>query len=124
MRDGAVKNFIWEVFRAVIAAVIFSLAAVLIFALIIKLFLLPSSVITIVNRVIKAVAVFGGCLLFIKEERGIFKGAAAGVLAVAVTYLIFAAIAGSGFTYLFFAELLFGCAIGAISGIIAVNIRK
>lgn len=124
MRAGAVKNFVWAVLRAVIAAVIFSLAAVLIFALVIKLFSVPSSVIPVVNRVIKTIAVSGGAILFIREEKGLLKGAAAGVLSVALTYLIFAAIAGSDFSYLFFAELLFGGAVGAISGIIAVNIHK
>jgi len=124
MQREAVREFVLEAVKAVVAAVIFSLAAVLIFALVIKLFAVPSSAIPIVNRIIKALAILGGTLIFIREEKGLFKGAAAGIIAVTVTYLIFAAIAGSGFSPLFFAELLFGGAVGGISGIIAVNIHK
>jgi len=124
MREDAFKRCAAEVLKAVVATVIFSLAAVLAFAGIIKLFSVPSEAITVVVRIIKAAAIFAGVVLFIREEKGIFKGAAAGIASVAVTYFIFSAIAGEAFSALFFAELLFGGVIGGISGIIAVNIRK
>lgn len=124
MQDGAFKRCAFEALKAAAAAVIFSLAATLAFAGIIKLFSLPSEPIAVVVRIIKAAAVFAGIVLFVREEKGIFKGAAAGAVAAAVTYFIFSAIAGEEFSPLFFAEVLFGGVIGGISGIIAVNIRK
>lgn len=124
MRQGVLGRFLFQVAKAVIAAVVFSIAAVLLFALAIKLFSIPSSAIAVVTRIIKAFAIAGGAVLFIKEERGLLKGIAAGALGAAVTYLIFAAIAGGEFSILFLAELLFGAVIGGIAGIIAVNIRK
>lgn len=124
MRQSVLGQFIFQAAKAVIAAVVFSLAAVLLFALVIKLFSVPSSAITVVTRIIKALAIAGGVILFVKDERGLLKGAAAGTLGAAVTYLIFAAIAGGKFSVLFLAELLFGAIIGGVAGIIAVNIRK
>lgn len=124
MRDGTFKICIFEVVKAALSAVVFSLAAVLIFAALIKLCGIPSSAIAYVVRGIKAAAVIGGVLLFVREDRGIFKGAFAGIIAVAVTYFIFSAMAGGEFSPLFFAELLFGGVIGAISGVIAVNTCK
>lgn len=124
MREGVLKRCAFEALKAAAAAVIFSLAATLAFAGIIKLFSVPSEAIAVVTRIIKAAAVFAGTVLFVREEKGIFKGAAAGAAAAAVTYFIFSAIAGEEFSPLFFAEVLFGGIIGGISGIIAVNIRK
>lgn len=124
MRYGTFKVCVFEVFKAALSAVVFSLAAVLIFAAIIKLCGVPSSAITPVVRGIKAATVIGGVLLFVREEKGIFKGAFAGIAASAISYFIFSAMAGGEFSALFFAELLFGGIIGAISGIIAVNMRK
>lgn len=124
MREGVFKRCTLEAVKSAAAAVIFSLAATLAFAGIIKLCSVPSEAIGVVVRILKAAAVFAGVILFIREEKGIFKGAAAGAVATAITYFIFSAMAGEEFSPLFFAEMLFGGVIGGISGIIAVNIRK
>ena len=105
-------------------AVIFTLAAVLVFALAIKLFSLPSSVITPVNQVIKFVAVFIGCFFCIRPGRAFFKGLLCGAIVAFVTYFLFAVIAGSiSFGWMNLLNLLFGAPAGAISALIAAAAR-
>ena len=105
-------------------AVIFTLAAVLVFALAIKLFSLPSSVITPVNQVIKFVAVFIGCFFCIRPDRAFFKGLLCGAIVALVTYFLFAVIAGSiSFGWMNLLDLLFGAAAGGISALIAAAAR-
>ena len=83
-----------------------------------------SSVITPVNQVIKALAIFLGCLLSLRDTKGWLKGAIAGILVILFTYFIFAIIAGEiSFGLSNVLEFLFGGVAGAISGVIAVNLH-
>jgi len=119
------KNAALQVLKATCAAVVFSLAFVLVFTLIIQAASLSSGVIKPVNQVFKIIAIAGGGLLFIRGEKGLIKGAVYGVCAVLVTYLLFSIIGGSFAVSWFFAlEILLGAAAGAISGVIAVNFKK
>lgn len=122
--ESGALSFFLIVLKGVAAAVIFSLAAVLLFALIIKLFSLPSSVITPVNQAIKVLSVLLSSLVFVRGNKGFLKGILLGLFAVAATYLVFAAIGGANFSWKFFIELLLGAIVGGIGGIIAVNVRK
>ena len=116
---------ILQIVKAVLAAAIFSMVAVLIFSLIIQLCSLGSGVITPVNQVLKIVAIVLGGIMFIRGERGLLKGAIYGVAAVLVTYLLFSIIASSfSVTWLFVLEIALGAFVGAVSGIIGVNIRR
>ena len=67
-----------EMGKSVCVSVIFTLAAVLIFALFIKLFSIGSSVITPVNQIIKMLAIFIGCILCLKPGKTALKGARIG----------------------------------------------
>ena len=66
----------------------------LILALVVKLCSLGASVITPVNQIIKMLAVFAGCFLCIRGPRPVVRGLISGVITVAVTFFLFAAIAG------------------------------
>lgn len=123
--DSALIRFMADVGKAVGIAVLVSLGGVLLFALVIYLAALPSSVITPVNQIIKVIAIFLGCVLGFRPEQGIAKGAVAGLLSIILTYLIFAFLSGGvTFSVTAILELVFGGIIGAISGIISVNLRK
>ena len=116
---------ILQIVKAVLAAAIFSMVGVLVFSLIIGLCSLNSSVITPVNQVLKIIAIALGGIMFIRGERGLLKGAIYGVAAVLVTYLLFSIIASSfSVTWLFVLEIALGAFVGAISGVIGVNIRR
>lgn len=119
LRGGAV-----EIAKSVCISVIVTLAAVLLFAFLIKIFSIGSSVITPVNQIIKALAIFAGCLFSLRESKGWLKGAISGILVILLTYFIFAIIAREiSFGVSNVVEFLFGGIAGAISGVIAVNLR-
>ena len=116
---------IFQVAKSVLASVLISLAFVLIFTVFIQLFNLSSGVIRPVNQVFKILAVVGGGLLFIRGDKGLIKGAIYGVLAIFLTFLIFGAIAGTiSMTWKFAVELLIGGVAGAITGVLAVNMKR
>lgn len=118
-------EFIRDVGKGVLCATAAALLSVLLFALVIKLFSLPSSVIFPVNQVIKAAALLLGCFFGVGREQGLFKGILIGFFFMFVTYFLFLVLGGmQNFSPLFFLELLFGAVIGALGGILAVNIRK
>lgn len=119
------RENILQVTKAVLAAILVSLAFVLIFTFIIQLFNVPPEAVKPVNQVFKIVAVAVGGILFIRGEHGLVKGFIYGVVAIVLTYFIFAFIAGVlNITWLVVPEMLLGGVAGAISGVIAVNIKK
>lgn len=117
--------FFSETGKAIGISIIFTLASVLLFALIIKLFNLDQGVIKPVNQFLKVISIFTGCFFCFRQGKGFLKGAFVGILVVLLTFFIFAIIAGSiSFTSSFLIELLFGALIGGISGIITVNLKR
>ncbi len=118
------KN-IFQIVKASSASVIVSLLFVLIFTLIIQLFSLPLGAVKPVNQVFKILSIAIGGLIFIRGDKGWLKGIIYGFIAVIVTYLLYGAISHSlSISWKFAIEILLGVASGAISGIIAVNIKK
>ncbi len=119
------RTHIFQVVKSVLASVLVSLAFVLIFTVAIQLFTLPVTVIRPVNQIFKIVAIAAGGLLFIREGKGIIKGAVHGALTVIITWLIFSAIAKVFVAdWKFIVEILIGAAAGAVTGIIAANIKR
>ncbi len=118
--------FFSSIIKAAALSVIVSLVGALIFALVLSFTNLDGGVIKTVNQFIKILAVFLGCFFFIKDNAGLFKGLIAGAVSAFITYLIFSLVSGVGikFGLEFFVDLAFTAVIGAISGIIAVNVKK
>ncbi len=114
-----------QISKATAAAVVAALVYSLLFAAVVTLFGLPSSVLMPVNQVFKIVCIALGGLLFIRGERGLFKGAVFGISAVVQTWLLFSTIACSfeiGWGLVL--ECVIGAFAGGITGIIAVNVKK
>ena len=123
MKGG--KSGVAEVARGVGFSVVFTLAAVLVFALVIKLFSIGSGVILPVNQVIKYVAIFLGCFLCIRTDKRIVMGVVCGACTAVLTYLLFAAIAGSiSFGWGNIIDFVCGALAGGISGALAGLIRS
>ena len=119
------RTNVFQILKAVFAAVLFSLAFVLIFTVIIQLFSLPLTAVKPVNQVFKILAIAAGGLIFIRGDKGLIKGVIHGLSSVIITYLVFSLISMSfAVSWLFIVELLVGAVAGATSGIIAVNIKK
>lgn len=106
-------------------SLIISLVSILIFAFIVRSALLSNGVIKCVNQFIKIISIFLGCVFFIKGKGGLVKGALLGLLFFILTTLIFA-LFSAGFTISLslVIDLFFCVIVGAISGIISVNISR
>ncbi len=119
------REIAFQIIKAAVASVVFSLIFVLAFAAIIQLFSVGAGAIKPVNQVFKIICLALGCIIFLRGDKGLLKGAVAGALYIVATYLIFGAIGGGltfGWTTL--AELAIGIFSGGVSGIIAVNVKK
>lgn len=124
MLNGNVRDF-FEIGKAILVGVLFCLVATLAFAFVIRIAELSSAVIAPVNRVIRALAIFLGCLIGLSDNKGLLKGAAAGILIFCLTFVIFSFIGGGfRFSLWLLAEFFFSFLVGAISGTIAVNVHK
>ena len=119
------KGTVLQILTAAAVSVLLVMAGVLLFAGAIRLFSLPTSAVRPVNQFIKTVGLFLGCVFTLKGSRGALKGLFAGIIAALVLVLVFA-VAGKAFPGLASAalDLLLFAAVGLISGIVAVNVKK
>lgn len=121
---GEVGRAAAEIGKGVCAAAVVTLAAVLVFALLIKLFSISSSVIMPVNQLIKMAAIFTGCFVCLRPGRALAKGAICGVVVILATYFLFAIVAGEiSFGWKNVLDWLFGGVVGAISGIVCAAVK-
>lgn len=121
----SVKDDLFDILRAILISTIFSIVAILIFTIIVQFSQINENGIMIGNIIIKTLSVLVGCIFGIRNGKGILKGLISGLLFLVLTWLIFSAING-GFVAGAFSwiDALCGIAVGAISGVIAVNIRR
>ena len=116
------KIFSFNLIKAVLIALIFSCASILIFALVLYLFSIPNEAIKPINCLIKVLAVFIGCFFSIKGERGLIKGLIYGGIITVIAFFFFALLSGTfAFGVSFLWELLLGLTVGAVAGIVTVN---
>ena len=112
-------------FKGLLIGVSVCLAAILIFAFVLKFAEISEGWIKFINQVIKLFGITAACLVGVKGEKGFLKGAAIGLAVVAVTYLLFGLISGSltfGVSTLF--EAGYGLICGSLAGILAANLKK
>ena len=118
-------SVIFQIIKGVGIALAFSFLATVVFASILQVFPIPDKVIYPVNQTVKVVAVILGALVCIRGEKGLIQGLAIGALFTALSYLTFSALGGDfSLSWLIFAELALSLFAGAVSGAIAVNLRK
>ncbi len=117
------RRLLAQTCRSICVSALIVLAAVLVFALLIRFLSISSAVIMPVNQVIKLLSVAAGCILCLREKP-VLCGAAAGAGTALVTYFLFAAIAGSiSFGWGNVADFAFGALAGAVGGAIGGVIR-
>ncbi len=108
--------------KATVIALVYSLFAILLFAIILNFCSFDQVVIKPVNYLIKVLAVFLGCYFSIKNGKGLIKGAIYGLVITIICFFVFALISKSlNFNIYLLWDMLLGVAIGAITGIIKVN---
>lgn len=121
------KAFWTQVLKGTLIAVSFSLVAILIFALIIKYVGITDNLISPINQVIKVISIFIGTFFALKKDcsKGLAKGLFIGVFYTALAYILFSALSRTfAFNLTLLNDMLFGMIIGAICGIIAVNLKR
>ena len=119
------RRTVWEVTKASIAIVAFSLFSLAIAAAFIRSLAPKQVVLTAINWIIKAAGSFAFCAIFIRGGRAAFKGMAAGLISVILTMLLFALI-GGGFhlDVLFLVELLLCALLGGFGALVGAKLRK
>lgn len=116
-----------SVAKGTLIAICVSLVLVLIFAFLLKFTNLPENAIRPVNQVIKGASVLIGVFVGMKKnkELGLVCGLLIGVLFTILAFLVFSILGGTFLLDLtFFTDVVFGAVIGAICGIICVNLKK
>ena len=123
-KTGNIKIDVADVLKTVLFATLISLGFFLIFAIILRFASVPNDVILPVNIAIKILSVFIGVLISFKNaQTGLLKGAISGLLYMLFTFLIFSALTGFKDVKFSWIDLVTLPVAGAISGIIAVNVR-
>lgn len=121
------KKILGAIIKGSLIALCFTLVGILIFAFILKFTNIPESVILPVNQVIKGVSVFMGVFIGLKKskEMGLLSGLLIGLIYTFVAFLTFSILDGDfAFDKRLLNDVLFGSVMGAICGIICVNIKK
>ena len=121
------NSFVISVAKGMLVAVCVSLILVLLFAFILKFTNIPESTIKPVNQVIKGLSILIGVFIALKKskELGLVSGLLIGFLYTIVAFVIFSCLGGVfAFDITFLTDILFGAVMGAICGIICVNLKK
>ncbi len=113
--------------KGVVVGLCVSLVGILLFAFILRFTSISDKVIAPVNEVIKGVSIFFGVFIGLKKYKkmGLLNGILIGFLFTVVAFLVFSLLDGAFcFDRTFVNDMLFGSIIGAICGIICVNLKK
>ncbi len=118
-------NGFFSIVKATGFALAFSLLSAVIFAVILQTTSLSERVIYPINQTIKGISIALGVLFLVRGEKGWLKGGVVGLLFTALSYLAFSAIGGDfSLGWLILLEVLIAALVGAISGSLAVNLRR
>lgn len=125
--DQNTPSVFLTVLKGALVALSISLIGILIFAFVLRFVSIPDGAISPVNQIIKGVSVLIGTLFALKKtkEMGLINGLLIGFTYTAISFLTFSILDGNfSFSTTLLNDLLFGSIIGAICGIIAVNLKK
>ena len=120
------NNILMAILKGSLIAVVVSLVGILFFAFIIKMFGITDQFLKPVNQIIKGISillgVFGGLKAY--KEKGLVLGLVIGLVYTLLAFLVFSTLNGNfKFDKSLLTDVLFGGIMGAISGIIAVNLK-
>ena len=111
--------------KASVFATGLSLVFALIFAVIVRFCSVTETTQLVVAQSLKAISLAAGCLGCIKTDGGWKKGLLAGIVFTLLTYFSFSAIGGGlSWSWKWLLDVALGVAIGSLSGIAAVNLKR
>lgn len=125
MENHNLNGGITNVVKGIGIAITVSLVCVLIFSAIVKFCMLSSTVIRAVNQFFKIISVFLGCFFAVKQNKGLVKGIAVGLIYTLLIHLIFCLLSSHAyFTTTLLWDLVMAIVCGGVFGAIAVNKSK
>ena len=125
--DDNSPKLLFVLLKGTLISLAVSLVGILIFAFFIKYVAVPTSAIRPVNQVIKGISLLVGTFIALKktDKMGLVTGLLIGLFYTVLAFVVFSILDGHfEFSKTLVNDLLFGGIIGAICGIIAVNLRK
>lgn len=121
MSDNAFVSFL----VSTLAALLVSVAAILIFSLIVMATGLGSGFVTFINYLIRLISLTVGIFTFASGNRGVLKGMGFGLSYAILSTIVFSLIGGSfSFDLKLLADFIYCVAVGAVLGTLAVNVKK
>ncbi len=122
--ENSYGNGMFSVLKAAALALAVSFLSTVVFAVILHSAALSEKLVYPVTQTLKAVSLAIGVLVFVRGEKGWLKGGGAGLLFAALSYLAFSSLGGDfSLSWLIFLELAITLAVGALAGILAVNLK-
>lgn len=113
--------------KGVVTGLCVALLGILIFAFILRFTSISDKLIAPVNQVIKGVSIFFGVFIGMKKykQMGLLSGFLIGLIFTIVAFLMFSILDGTFcFDRTLLNDIIFGSVVGAICGIICVNLKK
>ena len=118
------NNILLQTAKAILLAIIFNLAYVLLFAGVLKIFNLDNNTIKLINQVAKIIILLTVGIICISGEKKIIKGLLFGLLTLTISYIIFILLSSQAIVPKDLCiEIVFGTIVGTITGVV-VKILK
>ena len=126
-REHKDRSFLLAIIKGSLIALCISLVGILIFAFILKFASISDKAIRPINQIIKGVSVLIGVFVAMRkvDKMGLVGGLLIGLVYTILAFVVFSTLDGHFvFNLTLLNDLLFGEIIGAICGLIAVNVKK
>lgn len=126
-REKKDKSFLLAMIKGSLVALCVSLVGILIFAFILKFANISDGAIRPINQIIKGISILIGVFVAMRklDKMGLVGGLLIGLLYTILAFVVFSILDGNfDFNLTLLNDLLFGGIMGAICGIIAVNVKK
>ena len=126
-REHKDRSFLLAIIKGSLIALCISLVGILIFAFILKFASISDKAIRPINQIIKGVSVLIGVFVAMRkvDKMGLVGGLLIGLVYTILAFVVFSTLDGHFVCNLaLLNDLLFGGIMGAICGIIAVNVKR
>ena len=126
-REHKDRSILLAIIKGSLIALCISLVGILIFAFILKFASISDKAIRPINQIIKGVSVLIGVFVAMRkvDKMGLVGGLLIGLVYTILAFVVFSILDGNfEFNLTLLNDLLFGGIMGAICGIIAVNVKR
>lgn len=126
-REKKDRSFLLAIIKGSLVALCISLVGILIFAFILKFADISDGAIRPINQIIKGVSILVGVFVAMRkvDKMGLVGGLLIGVFYTIIAFVVFSILDKNfSFNLTLLNDLLFGGIMGAICGIIAVNVKR